>query len=207
MPSQNVSRLESCGKEELCHSRAVDAPWAANLAWFLRVTSLMWMLSTDVWKACWQVATPSAIHYCYWPRTLSIILINSRFLPWANCDQCAIGWSGACHPVHCCWGKNPHEELSVGPISIPPKFNISGIIKFASIYLLMLSSCRVLLKKSGTKLPRVELEEMGPSLDLVMRRTHLASDDLFKRACQKPKAAKVKMCYQSHMWPFPLSLL
>lgn len=56
---------------------------------------------------------------------------------------------------------------------------------------LHLRSYRVMLKKSGTRIPRVELEEMGPSLDLVMRRTHLASDDLFKRACKTPKAVKV----------------
>lgn len=50
---------------------------------------------------------------------------------------------------------------------------------------------RVLLKKSGCKIPRIELEEMGPSLDLVMRRTHLASDDLFKLSLKQPKGLKV----------------
>lgn len=49
---------------------------------------------------------------------------------------------------------------------------------------------RVLLKKSGSRTPRVELENMGPSLDLVMRRTKLASDDLFSRALKQPKTAK-----------------
>ncbi|XP_072018868.1 ribosome production factor 2 homolog [Amphiura filiformis] len=53
-------------------------------------------------------------------------------------------------------------------------------------------SYRGLLKKSGTKIPRVELEEIGPSLDLTMRRTHLASQDLFKRALKIPKALKPK---------------
>lgn len=49
----------------------------------------------------------------------------------------------------------------------------------------------MLLKKSGCKIPRIELEEMGPSLDLVMRRTHLASDDLYKLSLKQPKALKV----------------
>ena len=49
----------------------------------------------------------------------------------------------------------------------------------------------MLLKKSGSRTPRVELEEMGPSLDFVMRRTHLASDDLMKAATKVPKAIKV----------------
>lgn len=53
-------------------------------------------------------------------------------------------------------------------------------------------SYRVLLKKSGSRTPRVELEEMGPSLDFVMRRTHLASDDLMKAATKVPKAVKPK---------------
>ncbi|CAN7944070.1 unnamed protein product, partial [Ixodes pacificus] len=47
------------------------------------------------------------------------------------------------------------------------------------------------MKKSGTKLPRVELEEMGPHLDFSMRRTKIASDDLFKTARRQPKQTKV----------------
>lgn len=51
---------------------------------------------------------------------------------------------------------------------------------------------QILLKKSGLKNPRVELEEMGPSVDFVFRRKKLASDDLFKRACKIPYAVKQK---------------
>lgn len=39
--------------------------------------------------------------------------------------------------------------------------------------------------------PRIELEEIGPRADLVCRRNKFASEDLFKRACKKPKALKV----------------
>lgn len=49
-----------------------------------------------------------------------------------------------------------------------------------------------MLKKSGCRTPRIELEEIGPSLDLVLRRTHLASDDLYKLAHRQPKALKVR---------------
>ena len=35
---------------------------------------------------------------------------------------------------------------------------------------------------------------MGPSLDLVVRRTKLSSDDLYKRSTRVPKAAKVGHC-------------
>jgi len=51
---------------------------------------------------------------------------------------------------------------------------------------------RVLLKKSGARLPRVELEEIGPRFDLTIRRHKLASDDLFKRSMKTPKELKQK---------------
>ncbi|XP_048768209.1 ribosome production factor 2 homolog [Ostrea edulis] len=57
---------------------------------------------------------------------------------------------------------------------------------------ILLRNYRVLLKKSGSRTPRVELEEIGPSLDLVIRRTKLASDDLYKRALKQPKTIKPK---------------
>uniref|UniRef100_A0A2K6ERW3 Ribosome production factor 2 homolog n=1 Tax=Propithecus coquereli TaxID=379532 RepID=A0A2K6ERW3_PROCO len=50
----------------------------------------------------------------------------------------------------------------------------------------------LLCPKSGCRTPRIELEEMGPSLDLVLRRTHLASDDLYKLSMKMPKALKPK---------------
>jgi ribosome production factor 2 len=53
-------------------------------------------------------------------------------------------------------------------------------------------SYRILLKKSGSRVPRVELEVVGPSVDLVVRRTKLASDDLYKRAKRQPDAARPK---------------
>ncbi|XP_003705204.2 ribosome production factor 2-like protein Non3 [Megachile rotundata] len=57
---------------------------------------------------------------------------------------------------------------------------------------IMLRSYRILLKKSDCRIPRIELEEIGPRADLVCRRTKLASQDLFKQACKQPKELKVK---------------
>jgi len=53
-------------------------------------------------------------------------------------------------------------------------------------------SYRTKLKKSGLKTPRVELEEIGPSFDLVLRRTRLASEELYKQALKRPKFVKPK---------------
>uniref|UniRef100_A0AAY5ECJ1 Ribosome production factor 2 homolog n=1 Tax=Electrophorus electricus TaxID=8005 RepID=A0AAY5ECJ1_ELEEL len=53
-------------------------------------------------------------------------------------------------------------------------------------------SYRVKLKKSGCRTPRVELEEIGPAFDFVLRRTHLASDDLYKTAHRQPRGLKAK---------------
>lgn len=57
---------------------------------------------------------------------------------------------------------------------------------------ILLRSFRILLKKSGTRIPRIELEEIGPRVDLSVRRTQLASEDLFKQSCKKPKELKAK---------------
>lgn len=48
------------------------------------------------------------------------------------------------------------------------------------------------MKKSGTRTPKIELSEIGPRMDLIVRRTKFASDDLFKQSCKKPKELKVK---------------
>ncbi|VDN29115.1 unnamed protein product [Cylicostephanus goldi] len=61
---------------------------------------------------------------------------------------------------------------------------------------------RVLLMKSATNVPRVELLEMGPSIDFKVDRTKLASDDLFKAACKKPKALMVSSRVCMHLMFF-----
>lgn len=67
----------------------------------------------------------------------------------------------------------------------PPKAdNQPGLIHFR-VYTIQ-------LKKSGTRLPRVELEEMGPSFDMTMRRSRFANPDIMKQALRVPKELKVK---------------
>merc|ERR550539_1298718 len=48
-------------------------------------------------------------------------------------------------------------------------------------------SYKMLLKKSGMRVPRIELEEIGPRIDWRLRRAQLASDDLWKTATKSVK--------------------
>ncbi|EPB68049.1 brix domain protein [Ancylostoma ceylanicum] len=65
----------------------------------------------------------------------------------------------------------------------------------ATVYIL-----RVILLKSATNVPRIELLEMGPSIDFKVDRTKLASDSLFKAACKKPKALMVRSLLLHQNW-------
>lgn len=57
---------------------------------------------------------------------------------------------------------------------------------------ILVRSYRILLKKSDSRIPRIELEEIGPKADLVCRRTKLATEELYKQASRKPKELKIK---------------
>merc|ERR1711915_220158 len=65
---------------------------------------------------------------------------------------------------------------------------IEHVLQFTAVEKKVLfRSYRILLKKSGTRIPRVELEEIGPSIDWTVRRNQFASEDLFKAACKQVK--------------------
>lgn len=49
------------------------------------------------------------------------------------------------------------------------------------------------LKKSGTRMPRIEVEEMGPSIDFELRRFQLASKEVMHEALKVPRTLKVKI--------------
>lgn len=51
----------------------------------------------------------------------------------------------------------------------------------------------ILLRKSTGKLPRVELEEVGPRMDLEFKRHKQAPDDIVKNSLKVPKQAQVKL--------------
>ncbi|WIA12819.1 hypothetical protein OEZ85_006448 [Tetradesmus obliquus] len=57
---------------------------------------------------------------------------------------------------------------------------------------LLLRQYKIAFKKSGTKVPKVSLTEMGPSIDCVLRRSRLPAVDLEKEALKQPKLTKKK---------------
>lgn len=78
----------------------------------------------------------------------------------------------------------------------PKKIRLQGLELLISVSSvdkrIVLKVFRIVLKKSGSRIPRVELEEMGPSFDMVLRRNKLASEDLYKQATRVAKAVQIK---------------
>lgn len=81
---------------------------------------------------------------------------------------------------------------------------LAGACLLSYLLLFLVSCCPVQLllrqytikfKKSGTRIPRVALTEMGPSLDLSVRRHRLAPPDMEKEALRKPQLGKKKVGY------------
>ena len=56
---------------------------------------------------------------------------------------------------------------------------------------------RIITKRSGQKVPRVEIEEMGPRIDFRMGRTRAADEGAFKEAMKKGKGSEV--CSLDHL--------
>lgn len=56
---------------------------------------------------------------------------------------------------------------------------------------ILMRSHKIVLKKSGLRTPRIELNEIGPSIDFTIRRTKIASEDLYKLARKQPKQLKI----------------
>jgi ribosome production factor 2 len=52
-------------------------------------------------------------------------------------------------------------------------------------------------KKSGQKLPRVEVEEMGPRIDFRLGREKFADESMWKEAMKKPKGTEVRCVLKS----------
>lgn len=72
----------------------------------------------------------------------------------------------------------------------------------------LFTHCALRLKKSGTIVPRMELVEVGPSMDLVVRRHRLPNEILVKEAMKTVKdQAKKKVDCLDHLLNLPSLLL
>lgn len=90
--------------------------------------------------------------------------------------------------------KNLFIDFFRGPIVDNVRLQgLEHVLQFTAIDgKIHIRSYRIVMKKSGQRIPRIELEEIGPALDLSLRRSRLASDDLYKQAKRVPKVIKPK---------------
>ena len=61
---------------------------------------------------------------------------------------------------------------------------------------------RIITKKSGQKVPRVEVEEMGPRLDFRVGRVREADADTWKQALKRAKGTEVCLLWRLITWVF-----
>jgi ribosome production factor 2 len=82
--------------------------------------------------------------------------------------------------------------------AVVEKIRLSGLDRVISVTAtdsgsVFLRQYRILLKKSGVKTPRVELDEIGPSFQFTIRRHQTAPAHAFKVACRVPKVVKLNV--------------
>lgn len=75
---------------------------------------------------------------------------------------------------------DPRKLQALISITAKRKEGEEGIVYCWRVY-------RIFLKKSGTHVPRVELESVGPSFDFILGRKQWASEELWKQATCKPR--------------------
>jgi ribosome production factor 2 len=87
-------------------------------------------------------------------------------------------------------GDKSSEKLDLRGLSHCMTLTLVG--KVGSPYRIQVRVYQIVLKKSGVNVPRVELVEMGPSMDFVQRRCTLAQPEVWKDATKMPKVNKEK---------------
>jgi ribosome production factor 2 len=84
-------------------------------------------------------------------------------------------------------GETNMKEIDLNGLEHVMTFTVDTQTKLLSIRVF-----RIEFKKSGHRVPRIELNEIGPHADLIIRRTKLASDDFYKKTLKQPDAIKQK---------------
>lgn len=52
-------------------------------------------------------------------------------------------------------------------------------------------SWKIITRRSGQKMPRIELKEMGPRIDFILGRSRMAETSVWREAMKKPKGVEV----------------
>lgn len=82
-------------------------------------------------------------------------------------------------------------SVTAGPITPSPSSDItSDSSSTPTLPKVHLRVYTIKLLASGSKVPRIALEEMGPSIDFTIRRVQDADDEMMKQALKRPKIAK-----------------
>ncbi|KAG7439197.1 Brix-domain-containing protein [Guyanagaster necrorhizus] len=79
--------------------------------------------------------------------------------------------------------------ISISLAPTPPSLNTTSDTP-TSLPKVHLRTYTIRLLSSGTRIPRVELTPMGPSLDMVLRRHEAADAEMLKQALRRPKLKK-----------------
>ncbi|KAK0487279.1 Brix domain-containing protein [Armillaria novae-zelandiae] len=79
--------------------------------------------------------------------------------------------------------------ISVSLAPTPPSLNTTSDIP-TTLPKVHLRTYTIKLLSSGTRIPRVELIPMGPSLDMALRRHEVADAEMVKQALKRPKMKK-----------------
>lgn len=76
-------------------------------------------------------------------------------------------------------------SITAGPVPIQSDSSMTPILPKVHLRVYTIK-----LLASGSKVPRIALEEMGPSIDFTLRRVQDADDEMMKQALKRPKIAK-----------------
>lgn len=115
------------------------------------------------------------------------IQLRSLLISFFNGEQIdAIHLAGLEHVISVSLGPTPATSAAAPQVTLGSNANSED----GPLPKVHIRAYTMKLLSSGTKVPRVELTPMGPSLDLVMRRQQTADPELMKAALKRPKVAK-----------------
>lgn len=87
------------------------------------------------------------------------------------------------------------QEIDVEGFQVLISFSVGETGSEEQLAEIHMRCWRIVTKRSGQKLPRIEVEEMGPRLDFRIGRTKEAQDSLWKSAMMRSKELKVLSLY------------